>query len=882
MFSDSERIKLIQTLNSLPFAQFEQVVFAISIPRSVLPGATAPQGERVVALLKWSEDTGKGLLEVENIINKLIGIEKPHQKEICPYKGLRFFDCNDEDYKYFFGREFLVKKLLDKSFNSNFLAIVGASGSGKSSLVRAGLLQILKNSGDNNIRIVLPGENPLDSLATAFVDKSLPHIERAQQQSKAKEFIKTRSDALKCLIETSEVKKMILFIDQFEEVFSLCQSQSDRNLFFRQLVDALTLEASKVCLIIAIRSDFVGKFYEQSYEGLSEKIRDSSESVMPMKREDLEQIIVRPAHQVGLVLEPDLSQALLDDISSSPGKLALLEFTLAEIWKRKQDNTLTLSAYFDLGRVAGSLQTQANKVYYSLSLRQKQIAKLIFLNLAFIGEDDTYMRNRIPLNRLNFEKYSKGQITEVVKRLSDEKLIITDEIIDSENGEHIAVIDIAHEELIYSWPKFKGWLKENVKFIIWKQKNDSKLEDWVKHQRDESFLLRGMNLREAEIWLKKRGEDVAADHHEFIEISIEIQKKEKEKEQKIIEFKASIIRSIDSDPILAASKFISSGHTYFHDSSDRLVNQNWSFKDNCMNFFGNCVRKTNDNSSKLYRSYDLNQEISAVSNLASQILGSFDIFMKSNYEPNRSINFFNFSDKFILNDLILLNPINTEKSDCKILDTNNYIDSDTETLLNQSKSKLLKIRQIKSFLTILFIAQGIPMFFIGNEFFNISKKNSNSCQSFKSDWLNWETIEKEANLLRFTQSIIHLIKRLKIFQIEHVLRVTEAWHGEPHIVWHGVKLGQPDWSEHSRSLAFTLCYPDAQECLHVMLNADWDARSFELPILNSDERWYRIIDTAVAPPKDCCTLEQAPCFNGQEYLVKTFSSVVFMVRCSDK
>ena len=882
MFSDSERVKLVKTLSDLPFAQFEQIVFSLNVPRSVLPGTTAPQGERVVAFLRWSESSGLGLRAVEDILDELIGKEKFSQNDICPYKGLNFFNCNDEDYKFFFGREFLVKKLLNQVDKSNFLAIVGASGSGKSSLVRAGLLQILKSSEDNDIHIALPGEHPLDNLAAAFVDKNLSHIEQAQQHSVAKKFIKTSSDALKSLIETSKAKRVVLFVDQFEEVFSLCQDQVERQLFFSQLVDALTLRASKLCILVAMRSDFIGKFYEQSYEGFSEKIRSHSEPILPMTVEELDQVISRPAHQVRLALEPGLSQALLDDINRSPGKLALLQFALTELWKRKQNSTLSLSTYFEIGRVTGALQTQANKVYDSLSSDQQQIAKMIFLNLAFIGEDDTYMRNRIPQDKLKIKKYSKTQINEVIKRLSDEKLVVTSEIINPGNNRHIAIIDIAHEELIYSWPKFSKWLKEDTSFILWKQKTRENSQEWSKNHKDESFLLRGMTLREAEIWLAQREQDILPEHHEFIRLSLEVQKREEEKEQKIAEAKASIIYSIESDPILAGSKIISSGYISFHNDSDRLAIQNLNFQDDVMNFFLGGIQKLGNIKSRTSENDIMERKTSIASNLADRILGSPDIFREPYHKPNRSIHFVATSYGSTLNDLVSCELSYIQDIDDfnhKSIKANERLSCKEDTVLDQSKLELLRQQQIRNFLTILFIAQGTPMLLMGDEVRRTQVENTNICsQTSGVAWFNWDSVEKEQHLLKFTQSLIHFIQNLKIFSIDHLLRVTETWNPDPHIIWHGTRLGKPDWSENSHILAFTLLHPDAGEHLHVIFNASCEPMQFELPNANRGIRWHRIIDTALTPPSDFCYPDQAPAFDGQIYPVGAFSSVVLMAQ----
>ena len=361
-----DRHELAQTLSDIPAGQFEQVAFALQMPYGVLPGTQTPQAERATALLQWAETAGPGIKEAQAILDEILGRERRTEEDICPYKGLSYFDCNDEDYKYFYGREALVQTLLTKVARDNFLAIVGASGSGKSSVLRAGLLQRLKDKGTYEIRILVPGDHPLQNLARAFIHEGSGRLDRAAQQAKAEALISDGADGLRRLSQNSDADRVLLVIDQVEEAFTLCHDDTERRAFFETLLGGLQANPLQLCVILVMRSDFLGKCFEQDYGGLAKTIQNHLEPVLPMTSEELTQSIEQPARRVGITLEPGLTETLLEDLAKSPGELPLLQYTLTELWKRQQDNQLRLSVYHQLGGVKGTLKRRVDEVYNSL------------------------------------------------------------------------------------------------------------------------------------------------------------------------------------------------------------------------------------------------------------------------------------------------------------------------------------------------------------------------------------------------------------------------------------------------------------------------------------------------------------------------------------
>ncbi|NJL61102.1 MAG: hypothetical protein HC903_03770 [Methylacidiphilales bacterium] len=332
-------------------------------------------------------------------------VENAVTSNICPYRGLQYFDFTEEDAKYFYGRQAITDTLIEKVRQNNFLAVLGASGSGKSSVVRAGLLYQLqqgkKLSGSDTwqLRIFRPGEHPLQSLAQAFLDTDLSDIQRASQLQQAEELINKGSQGLGQLIDAASSERVMLVIDQFEEVFTLCQNSQERQHFFETLLTALQRCGRKLCLVLTMRADFFGKCAE--YADLAAKIQENLLTITPMNRQELEQAITAPAKQENLTVEPELVEQIIDDMGDSPGILPLLQYTLTEIWQQRTgEGKLTLATYSRLGGVKGTLQKRTTEVYEGLSNEEQEAAKRIFLELTQLGEGTEDTRRRVLLRDL--------------------------------------------------------------------------------------------------------------------------------------------------------------------------------------------------------------------------------------------------------------------------------------------------------------------------------------------------------------------------------------------------------------------------------------------------------------------------------------------------
>ena len=426
---------------------------------------------------------------------------------LCPYKGLEFFDCNDEDPRYFFGRERLVSQLLDRVRTQNFMALVGASGSGKSSVLRAGLLHQLElgrriaGSEQWRIRITRPDAKPMQNLALAFVDDNLSDVNRASALSQATALLERGAEGLNQLVQASAAPRTILVVDQFEEVFTRCEKEEDREQFFACLMGALAEAADRLCLIIAMRADFVGKCLAADYSGLAQQIPRQIVSVLPMESKELEAAICKPAEAVGLQVEPALVTEILNDISRAPGNLPLLQYTLKALWQQKQNSKLQLSTYQALGGINGTLDRRATEIYNSFSKAEQQTVQHIFQQLTQLGEGTEDTRRRVfQADLVAAPKHSAVRVQQVIDRLAskENRLLVTSEVV-SKNAQvsHMAIVDVAHEALIRSWKLLRQWIEQNRDLLRKQRKIEAGAVAWRANGKPSGYLLQGLPLIEA-------------------------------------------------------------------------------------------------------------------------------------------------------------------------------------------------------------------------------------------------------------------------------------------------------------------------------------------------------------------------------------------------
>ncbi|MGD2146783.1 MAG: adenylate/guanylate cyclase domain-containing protein [Anaerolineae bacterium] len=438
--------------------------------------------------------------------------EEPPADVPCPYKGLAAFEA--EDTKFFFGREELVAELTARLAGTRFLAVVGPSGSGKSSLVRAGLLpavwgDALPGSRDWQTLVLTPGTHPLEELAVRIAllnGYTAGSLLREMEQDPRGLHLAIKQ----ALVEKAEGVQLLLIVDQFEEVFALCRDEGERQRFIEALLYAVGSEEGRTVVVPTIRADFYGRCAD--YPALAASLADSV-LVGPLDEGGLRQAIERPAERVGLRLEPGLTDTIVADVAGEPGALPLLSHALVETWERRRGRTLTLSGYAESGGVAGAIAQTADTVFAQFSPQEQTVARNIFLRLTELGEEGTQDTRRRVAPRELVRTAEEGPMVEaVLKTLADARLITTGE----------KTVEVAHEALIREWPLLRGWLEEDREGLRTHRHLTEAALEWERLGREPGELYRGARLATAGEWIAQHADEPNPLEREFLEASQEL------------------------------------------------------------------------------------------------------------------------------------------------------------------------------------------------------------------------------------------------------------------------------------------------------------------------------------------------------------------------
>jgi WD40 repeat protein/DNA-binding SARP family transcriptional activator/energy-coupling factor transporter ATP-binding protein EcfA2 len=393
---------------------------------------------------------------------------------VCPFKGLAAFEAADAEY--FFGRVRLVGELTARIADSALLAIVGPSGSGKSSLLRAGLLPALAAVAlpESELwRQVLlrPGRRPATELARLLGGSLGQAIARLRPGG-----------------------RIVIAIDQFEEVFTLCEDERERRAFIDALVEAAWDPERRCALLLVLRADFFGRLGE--FPDLAELVGAGHVLLGPMNGRELRSAIEGPAERAGLLVEPGLVEALVGDVAGEPGGLPLLSTALVDLWEQRQGRSLQLEAYERMGRVQGSVANHAERAYGSLSADQQQIARRLLLRLAAGGDDRPVTRRRVALTELDLGR--DGSAARVLAALTDSRLLTAGD----------GAIEVAHEALLEHWPRFREWLAEDAEGRRLHRHLTEAAVHWAA-AGDAGELYRGARLSAALDWAEGTDHDLA-------------------------------------------------------------------------------------------------------------------------------------------------------------------------------------------------------------------------------------------------------------------------------------------------------------------------------------------------------------------------------------
>ncbi|MCB9101985.1 MAG: protein kinase [Anaerolineales bacterium] len=519
----------------------------------------------------------------------------------CPYRGL--FAFLEEDAPVFFGRETFAHSLVEAVQSRGLVAVIGPSGSGKSSVVFAGLVaQLRRISRDHSgsphnaptfiIEDLRPGGNPFHSLAATLLPLLEPEMTITDQLVEARRLTERLSrgdlslvDVVDRILQAAEAGEpstpsqsppargrsqyfppsggdrggenmghpklsalapsqgeerrqippseglggpapvmnlrplphLVLVIDQFEELYTLCPDAETRYNFMDALFEIIDRQQYRrqpaFTLVFTLRADFLEQAL--AHRPLADMIQHHDFKLGPMTREELGLAVERPAEMQGVAFESGLLERILDDVGEEPGNLPLLEFALTALWDRQQSRQLTHAGYEAINGVKGALTRHADAIYAKLTPAEQEAARRLFTQLVRPGErtDDT--------RRLAWRSELKPEDWRLAQRLADARLVVTGR--DAAGQE---TVEVAHEALIRDWARLRRWLDADRAFLFWQQRLRNGLRQWRASDQDDGALLRGAPLAEAESWLGQRRNDLTEAEREYIQAGLALRERQ--------------------------------------------------------------------------------------------------------------------------------------------------------------------------------------------------------------------------------------------------------------------------------------------------------------------------------------------------------------------
>jgi WD40 repeat protein/DNA-binding SARP family transcriptional activator len=429
---------------------------------------TLHQARRVLAE-ELGVEPGPDLVTLEQAILRqdpslVIDAAPPVPSTTCPYLGLVPYDIRDTDA--FYGRDKEIEACTRRLTAVGVLALIGPSGSGKSSLVRAGVAASLQRTG-RRVVVITPGVRPTDAL-TALPAAGPPPV---------------------------------LVVDQCEEVVTLCDDPADRSAFFA----ALAAHAERGPLVIALRADRLGEL--SAHPEFARMIEPGLHVLGAMAEEDLRAAIEGPARQAGLRLEPGLVDLLVREVEGEPGALPLLSHALHQTWQRREGATLTVEGYQRTGGIRGSIAQSAEQVYGDVPEDQRALVRDLLLRLVTPTPEGEPVRCRIPRRSLATDAAHEG----VIEQLVAARLVTSDD----------GTIELAHESLARAWPRLRDWLDEDVEGQRILRHLAAAADGWESMDRPEGELYRGARLAQALDWQERAAPDLTPAERDFLDVSAE-------------------------------------------------------------------------------------------------------------------------------------------------------------------------------------------------------------------------------------------------------------------------------------------------------------------------------------------------------------------------
>jgi DNA-binding SARP family transcriptional activator/WD40 repeat protein len=433
-----------------------------------------------------------------------------------PYKGLRAFE--EGDAGDFFGRSALISRLLarldEEGSRSRFLAVVGPSGSGKSSVVKAGLVPGLRRGGlpgsDRWFMVdMFPGRHPYAELEAALfriaVDPPPDLLTRLEE------------GALGILrginrVVPDRTSDVLIVIDQFEELFTLV-AEAERDRFLEALTTVLDDPHSRLRVVVTLRADFYDR--PLAHHGLASWMRERTEVVVPLTRAEVEEAITGPARRVGVEVEPALAQRMIGDVAGQPGALPLLQYALTGLFDHRTEGTMTLGAYESGGGISGAVATRAEAVYGGLAEAERAVARQVFLRFVSVAESGEATRRRVRRSELMGLGIDRGAVAGLIEAFGSQRLLAFGRDPISRGP----TVEVAHEALFSRWPRYAGWIGAAAHDVRAHQRMAEAAREWSDAGRSPDYLLTGRRLDEVTAWVETTDFALSARERDFVAAS---------------------------------------------------------------------------------------------------------------------------------------------------------------------------------------------------------------------------------------------------------------------------------------------------------------------------------------------------------------------------
>jgi hypothetical protein len=441
-----------------------------------------------------------------------------------PYKGLRAFQ--EADAPDFFGRDALVEQLLarlgERGPAGRFLAVVGPSGSGKSSVVRAGLLPALRGGALTGaerwfVTELIPGPHPLEELEAALLRVAVNPPESLIHQ--LSDDARGLSRAVKRVLPADPGTELVLLIDQFEEIFTLVEDERLRAHLLNSLALAVADPRSRLRVILTLRADFYDR--PLLYPEVGELMRRGTELVLPLSNQELEQAIVRPAARAGVTLEPVLLATMIKDVGDQPGVLPLLQYALTELFAHRDGRQMTLAGYQASGGILGVLGRRAEEIYSTFTPAEQELARQVLLRLVTLGEGVEDTRRRVRQSEL--AGLGPAQALGAVLEGFGQYRLLT---FDRDPITREPTVEVAHEALLRTWSRLREWLDSSRANLRVQRQLAAEAAEWARAGQEASYLASGTRLVQFEALAA--GGDVALTDEERAYLAASVAERERQ------------------------------------------------------------------------------------------------------------------------------------------------------------------------------------------------------------------------------------------------------------------------------------------------------------------------------------------------------------------